>query len=92
MLRPAWWAKDSRSIATFSRWEASERPGGEAERRYGGRTYLSPHHLSQGTYKLGCSIRIEAEGFFIHDLADGEPQRGFEALRGLSSGTLDGME
>ena len=43
-------------------------------------TYLRPNHLRQRTNKLWRRVDAATQTFFVDDLADGEPQCGFETL------------
>ena len=44
-------------------------------------TYLSPGHLCQGADELRCRVYAELDGLFVDNLANREPQCGFEALQ-----------
>lgn len=54
--------------------------GGQGIRGEG--TNLRPHQLRQRADELRCGVTIPAEGLFVDDLADGEPEGFFEALGG----------
>lgn len=43
-------------------------------------TNLSPHHLRQSTDKLRRRINAQLDSLLIDDLANRQPQRGFQAL------------
>jgi hypothetical protein len=44
-------------------------------------TNLRPYHLSQRPDELRRGIHAQLDRFFVNDLADGEPEGGFEALQ-----------
>ena len=46
--------------------------------------YLVPDHVGQGADELRGGVAVALEGFLVDDLADGEPEGCFEALRGLA--------
>lgn len=50
------------------------------KRSEGGGTDLRPDHLGEGADELGRGVAVAAHGFLVDDLADGEPERGLEAL------------
>jgi hypothetical protein len=55
--------------------------------RGGGRiallAYLVPDHVGEGADELRGGVAVALEGFLVDDLADGEPEGGFEALGGV---------
>jgi hypothetical protein len=46
-------------------------------------TYLVPDHVGQGADELRGGVAVALEGFLVDNLADGEPEGGFEALGGV---------
>lgn len=43
-------------------------------------TYLRPNQLGQTADELWSGVYTEVDGFQVHDLADVEPESGFETL------------
>lgn len=43
-------------------------------------TYLVPDHVGKCAYELWCGVAIPLQGLLVDHFADGEPERGFEAL------------
>lgn len=55
-------------------------------------TDLCPYHLCQGADELWCCCSVEAKGFLVDDLADGEPEGGFEALENIISQLMQSVD